>query len=206
MQHHGGMNARVLAASVLVASLASPAFAGPPTDTLRQGVDRVLRIVEKPGDHPAEIRKVAQELFDFEQTARRSLGPHWNARTPEERREFVDLFAELLERTYVRRIESGAGGTVTYVGESIDGDEATVRTRVLTQEKSDIPIDYRMRRKNGRWVIYDVSIEGVSLIANYRTQFNRVIQTESYDALVARLRSKEPEPAASPVPRPSRRD
>lgn len=200
------MNACVLAASVLVASLASPAFAGPPTDTLRQGVDRVLRIVEKPGDHPAEIRKVAQELFDFEQTARRSLGPHWNARTPEERREFVDLFAELLERTYVRRIESGAGGTVTYVGESIDGDEATVRTRVLTQEKSDIPIDYRMRRKNGRWVIYDVSIEGVSLIANYRTQFNRVIQTESYDALVARLRSKEPEPAASPVPRPSRRD
>lgn len=200
------MNARVLAASVLVASLASPAFAGPPTDTLRQGVDRVLRIVEKPGDHPAEIRKVAQELFDFEQTARRSLGPHWNARTPEERREFVDLFAELLERTYVRRIESGAGGTVTYVGESIDGDEATVRTRVLTQEKSDIPIDYRMRRKNGRWVIYDVSIEGVSLIANYRTQFNRVIQTESYDALVAKLRSKEPEPAASPVPRPSRRD
>lgn len=200
------MSARVLAATVLVASLASPAFAGPPTDTLREGVDRVLRIVEKPGDHPAEIRKVAQELFDFEQTARRSLGPHWNARTPEERREFVDLFADLLERTYVRRIESGAGGTVTYVGESVDGDEATVRTRVLTEQGTDIPIDYRMRRKNGRWVIYDVNIEGVSLIANYRTQFNRVIQTESYDALVARLRSKEPEPAASPVPRPSRRD
>ena len=188
------MNIHVLAAAamVLVASLVSPAFAGPPTDTLRQGVDRVLRIVEKPGDHPAEIRKVAQELFDFEQTAQRSLGPHWNARTPEERREFVGLFADLLERTYVRRIESGAGGTVTYVGESVDGDEATVRTRVLTQEKSEIPIDYRRRRKNGRWVIYDVNIEGVSLIANYRTQFNRVIQTESYDALVAKLRSKEP--------------
>jgi phospholipid transport system substrate-binding protein len=200
------MNARVLAATVLVAALASPALAGPPTDTLREGVDRVLRIVEKPGDHPAEIRKVAQELFDFEQTARRTLGAHWNARTPEERREFVDLFADLLERTYVRRIESGAGGTVTYLGESVDGDEATVRTRVLTEQGTDIPIDYRMRRKNGRWVIYDVNIEGVSLIANYRTQFNRVIRTESYDALVARLRSKEPEPAASPVPRPSRRD
>jgi len=77
---------------------------------------------------------------------------------------------------------------------------------VLTEQGTDIPIDYRMRRKNGRWVIYDVNIEGVSLIANYRTQFNRVIRTESYDALVARLRSKEPEPAASPVPRPSRRD
>lgn len=200
------MKTRVLAATVLVAALVSPAFAGPPTDTLRQGVDRVLRIVEKPGDHPAEIRKIAAELFDFEQTARRSLGPHWNARTPEERREFVDLFADLLERTYVRRIESGAGGTVTYVAESVDGDEATVRTRVLTKEGADIPIDYRMRRKNGRWVIYDVTIEGVSLIANYRTQFNKVIQTESYDALVARLRSKEPEPAASPVPRRSRRE
>src|SRR5688572_33258274 len=106
------MSARVLAATVLVASLVSPAFAGPPTDTLRQGVDRVLRIVEKPGDHPAEIRKVAQELFDFEQTARRSLGPHWNARTPEERREFVDLFPELLEPTYVRCIECSARPTV----------------------------------------------------------------------------------------------
>jgi phospholipid transport system substrate-binding protein len=200
------MNTRVLAATVLVASLASPAFAGPPTDTLKEGVDRVLRIVAKPGDHPAEIRKVAQELFDFEQTARRTLGAHWNARTPEERREFVDLFADLLERTYVRRIESGAGGTVTYLGESVDGDEATVRTKVRTEQGTDIPIDYRMRRTNGRWVIYDVNIEGVSLIANYRTQFNRVIRTESYDALVARLRSKEPEPVASPAPRPSRRD
>jgi phospholipid transport system substrate-binding protein len=165
----------------------------------------VLQIIGRPGDHAAEIRKLAQSLFDFEETARRTLGPHWSARTPEERREFVGLFTDLLERAYVRRIDDGAGGTVTYTAESIDGDEATVRTRVVTKQGTEIPLDYRMHRKNGRWLVYDVNIEGVSLIANYRTQFNKVIQTESYDALVRRLRSKEA-PAASPAPRRSRRD
>jgi phospholipid transport system substrate-binding protein len=196
---------RSLLAVALVAVLAAPAFAGAPTDALKQGVDRVLQIIGRPGDHAAEIRKLAQSLFDFEETARRTLGPHWSARTPEERREFVGLFTDLLERAYVRRIDDGAGGTVTYTAESIDGDEATVRTRVVTKQGTEIPLDYRMHRKNGRWLVYDVNIEGVSLIANYRTQFNKVIQTESYDALVRRLRSKEA-PAASPAPRRSRRD
>jgi phospholipid transport system substrate-binding protein len=196
---------RSLLAVALVAVLAAPAFAGAPTDALKQGVDRVLQIIGRPGDHAAEIRKLAQSLFDFEETARRTLGPHWSARTPEERREFVGLFTDLLERAYVRRIDDGAGGTVTYTADSIDGDEATVRTRVVTKQGTEIPLDYRMHRKNGRWLVYDVNIEGVSLIANYRTQFNKVIQTESYDALVRRLRSKEA-PAASPAPRRSRRD
>jgi phospholipid transport system substrate-binding protein len=196
---------RSLLAVALVAVLAAPAFAGAPTDALKQGVDRVLQIIGRPGDHAAEIRKLAQSLFDFEETARRTLGPHWSARTPEERREFVGLFTDLLERAYVRRIDDCAGGTVTYTAESIDGDEATVRTRVVTKQGTEIPLDYRMHRKNGRWLVYDVNIEGVSLIANYRTQFNKVIQTESYDALVRRLRSKEA-PAASPAPRRSRRD
>ena len=196
---------RSLLAVAVVAVLAAPAFAGAPTDALKQGVDRVLQIIGRPGDHSAEIRKVAQSLFDFEETARRTLGPHWSARTAEERREFVGLFTDLLERAYVRRIDGGAGGTVTYTAESIDGEEATVRTRVVTKQGTEIPLDYRMHRKNGRWLVYDVNIEGVSLIANYRTQFNKVIQTESYDALVRRLRSKEA-PAASPAPRRSPRD
>ena len=200
------MTRRVLAAATVVLWLASPAEAGPPTDAVKQGVDRVLAIVAKPGDHPAEIRAVAQELFDFEETARRTLGRHWNARSPEERREFVTLFTDLLERVYVKRIEEGAGGTVRYVGESTEDDEATVRTVVVTKQGTEVPLDYRMHRRDGRWRIYDVNVEGVSLVANYRTQFNKVIQTESYDALVARLRSKDAEPAASPVPRRSRRD
>jgi phospholipid transport system substrate-binding protein len=95
---------------------------------------------------------------------------------------------------------------VIYAGESGGGEDATVRTRVRTKQGTEIPLDYRMHLRDGRWRVYDVNIEGVSLIANYRTQFNKVIQTESYDALVTRLRAREPEPAASPVPRRSRRD
>lgn len=129
--------------------------------------------------------------------SRRALGPHWKSRTPAERREFVTLFTDLLERTYLTRIESGRGGSVVYTGEVIDGDEATVRTRIETPQRTEVPVDYRMHRTDGRWQIYDVSIEGVSLINNYRSQFNTVIQSSSYAALVERLRSKEPDAAGS---------
>jgi phospholipid transport system substrate-binding protein len=194
------MSRWLIVALVVIALGASPVTAGEPTDALKERVDRVLRLLEQPGDQRAEIRRIAEEIFDFEEIARRALGPHWKARTPEERREFVRLFTDLLERTYVGRLESGRGGSVVYVGESVEGDTATVRTRVLTPQRTEIPVDYRMRRQSGAWRIYDVSIEGVSLVANYRSQFNAVIQSGGYEALVERLRSKEPDAAASPAP------
>jgi phospholipid transport system substrate-binding protein len=201
------MSRWLIVALVVIALGASPVTAGEPTDALKERVDRVLRLLEQPGDQRAEIRRIAEEIFDFEEIARRALGPHWKARTPEERREFVRLFTDLLERTYVGRLESGRGGSVVYVGESVEGDTATVRTRVLTPQRTEIPVDYRMRRQSGAWRIYDVSIEGVSLVANYRSQFNAVIQSGGYEALVERLRSKEPDAAASPAtPRRPRRE
>ena len=119
----------------------------------------------------------------------------------------MTLFADLLERSYIARVESGRGGKVNYTGETVTGDEATVRTRILTPQRTEVPVDYRMHRKDGRWQVYDLNIEGVSLIANYRSQFNSVIQSGSYSALVERLRSKEPDAAASPqAPRRPRRD
>lgn len=194
----------VVAATVVIARVAA---AGEPTDALKTRVDRVLRLLEEPGDRRAEMRKVADELFDFEEMSRRALGPHWNARTPQEQREFTTLFADLLERTYVGRVESGRGGKVVYTGESLTGDEATVRTRIVTSQRTEVPVDYRMHRRDGRWQVYDVNIEGISLINNYRSQFNSVIQASSYAALVERLRSKETGDAASPSsPRRSRRD
>jgi phospholipid transport system substrate-binding protein len=194
----------VVAVMVLMARLAA---AGEPTEALKTRIDRVLQILEKPGDQHAELRKVADEIFDLEGMSRRALGPHWNARTPEEQREFVTLFTDLLERSYLGRVESGRGGKVLYTGESVTGDEATVRTRIVTAQRSEVPIDYRMHRRDGRWRIYDVNIEGISLINNYRSQFNSVIQSSSYAALVERLRAKEPDAAASPTsPRRPRRD
>lgn len=193
--------------AVLVAlSLASVARAGAPTDTLRQTVDQVIKILsdpalaDKPDARRAQVRKVSENIFDYPDTARRSLGPHWNARTPQQQQEFVKLFADLLDRSYISKIELYHGERVKYVGENADGAEAVVKTLITTKQGSDVPVDYRMHSQNGRWMVYDVIIEGVSLVSNYRTQFNKIIQTESYDSLVQRLRAKEgtPEPAASP--------
>ena len=190
----------------LIVSFAVPARAGAPTDTLKQSVDQVVKILsdpalrEKPEARHDQVRKVAESIFDYPDTARRSLGQHWNGRTPEQRQEFVKLFADILDRAYVSKIDLYQGERVQYTGETIDSNEATVKTMIAAKQGSDIPVDYRMHMKNGRWVVYDVIIEGVSLVSNYRTQFNKVIQTESYDALVQRLRAKEmAEPAASPA-------
>jgi phospholipid transport system substrate-binding protein len=201
------MRRRVLGAIAAVLTLTTIAAAAEPTDALKARIDRVLRLLDAPGDQRAEIRKVAEDIFDFQEMSRRALGPHWNARSPQERREFVGLFTDLLERSYLARVESGRGGKVFYTGETVSGDEATVRTRIVTQQRAEIPVDYRMQRTDGRWQIYDVNIEGISLINNYRSQFNAVIQSGSYAALAERLRSKETDEAASPrSPRRPRRD
>jgi phospholipid transport system substrate-binding protein len=190
----------------LIVSFTVPARAGAPTDSLKQSVDQVVKILadpalrEKPEARHDQVRKVAESIFDYPDTARRSLGQHWNGRTPEQQQEFVKLFADILDRAYVSKIDLYQGERVQYTGETIDGNEATVKTMIAAKQGSDIPVDYRMHMKNGRWVVYDVIIEGVSLVSNYRTQFNKVIQTESYDALVQRLRAKEmAEPTASPA-------
>jgi len=194
-------------AVALILTSALSAGAGAPTDSLKQSVDQVVKILADPAlrDNPearrTQVRKVAESIFDYPETARRALGPHWNARTPQQQQEFVKLFADVLDRSYVSKIDLYQGEKVQYTGETKDGSEATVKTVIATKRDTDIPIDYRMHLKDGRWVVYDVIIEGVSLVSNYRTQFNKIIQTESYDALVQRLRAKDTaEPAASPSP------
>ena len=192
-------------AAALVLLLASPVYAGAPTETLKQTVDRIVQTLadpalqDKPEQRRTEVRKLAESIFDYPDTARRALGPHWNARSPQEQQEFVKLFADLLDRSYVSKIELYQGERVRYVGETVDGDEATVKTVIATKKSSEIPVDYRMHLRNGRWLVYDVIIEGVSLVSNYRTQFNKIVQTESYNGLVQRLRAKDAaEPSASP--------
>ena len=193
----------VVFAAALLALLAAehPAWAGPPTEQLRAQIDRVLKVLEDPElkkepralDRRAAVRKIANDIFDFSETAQRSLARHWAPRTPAERAEFVQLFADLLERSYISKIEVYGGEKIQFIGESIDGDRATVRTRITTREGSDIPIDYRMLPRGSRWLVYDVVIEGVSLIANYRAQFNKIITTSSYKELVKKMRTKQEE-------------
>jgi phospholipid transport system substrate-binding protein len=181
----------------------SPAAAGAPTDQLKRQVDAVVRTLEdpalkaNPAQRRATVRKISEEIFDYKETARRALGRHWSARTPQEQEEFVRLFADLLERAYLSRIEQYQGEKVRYAAETIDGPEAVVKTLIVTPQGSEVPVDYRMRLADGRWLVYDVNIEGVSLVANYRTQFNRIVQTESYESLVRKLRARDATPAAS---------
>ncbi|HEU4367005.1 MAG TPA: ABC transporter substrate-binding protein [Methylomirabilota bacterium] len=194
-----------LALALVVGGLvARTAAAGVPSDQLRMQVDRVLKVLEdtelkketRAKDRRLAVRKIANEIFDFGETARRSLGRHWQARTPAEREEFVQLFSDLLERSYISRVELYGGEKIQYLGDTIEGDQAKVQTKLLTKSGSDIPIEYRMHRKGERWLVYDVSIEGVSLVANYRTQFNKIIQTTSYQELVRKMKTKQDELAS----------
>jgi phospholipid transport system substrate-binding protein len=190
-------------AFVLAIVLAVPAMAGAPTEQLKQRVDEVVRVLSDPSlkgktdQRRARVRKISEGVFDYQDTARRSLAQHWNDRTPEEQKEFVQLFADLLERAYFSKIDHYQGEKVKYGAETIDGDEGLVKTTIVTNSGTDVPVDYRMHLVNGRWLVYDVVIEGVSLVSNYRAQFNKIIRTESYQALVKKLRAKDSEPAAS---------
>jgi phospholipid transport system substrate-binding protein len=187
------------AAAALVVTLPSVVGAAPPTPTeqVRGAIQRVLRILEDPALHGdaraaerrAAMRKVANELFDFTEITKRSLGRHWQARTPAEREELVRLFGDLLERTYVSRIELYSGEKILYAGETVDTDQAVVRTRIVTKQGAEIPVDYRLLVRGERWRAYDVVIEGVSLVANYRSQFDKILQA-GYPELVKRLRAK----------------
>ena len=198
--------ALVLALAVAgLALAASPARAGAPLDQLRLQVDRVLKVLDdaelkkadRAKDRRVAVRKIANEIFDFTETAKRSLGRHWLGRTPAEQAEFVQVFTDLLERSYISKVELYGGEKMQYVSDAIEnGDQAKVQTKLMTKQGGEIPIEYRMHKKGERWLVYDVVIEGVSLVSNYRTQFNKIIQTSSFQELVKKMKSKQEELAS----------
>lgn len=182
-------------AVVLAAALLAPAAsAGTPTEALKRQTDRVLEVLKSPDLTPtarrAAVRDLAMESFDLGETARRALGTHWQARTPAEREEFVKVFRELLEQTYVARIDEYGGEKLEYTSERIDGDSAIVRANIVTKSGSTVPVESRLNLKSGRWLVYDVLIENVSLVGSYRSQFDRIIRTSSYEELMKRLKDR----------------
>ena len=182
------------------------ADAGAPTDQLKASVDQMVKILEDPAlkaeakaqDRRVAIRKEAQVVFDFGETAKRALGRHWQGLAEKDRQEFTSLFTDLIERAYISKIEKYSGERIAYAGESVEGGLATVRTRFVTKQGTEIPVDYRMQQRGDRWLVYDVSVEGVSLINNYRTQFDKIIQTSSYAELVRKMKAAEVSAPASP--------
>jgi phospholipid transport system substrate-binding protein len=192
-----------LAAAVGVAlalSLAAPggAVAGPATDAMQPAIDRVLRILNddnlKGPAHAPDRRHalyVSMEgMIDFPDAARRALALHWHGRTEAERAEFVSLFKDLVIYSYIVTLEGYGGETVVFTAETESEGVAAVSTRVQGRRGAPILVEYRMHQRDGRWLVYDVVVEGVSLVANYRTQFNAVVRTSSYAELVRRIRAR----------------
>jgi phospholipid transport system substrate-binding protein len=198
MIRHRSFVVLAVVAALLVAQVA---IAGAPTDQLRSAVDRVIKTLDDPAmkaegkasERREAVRKIANEIFAWDETAKRALARHWQARTEAQRQEFVKLFGDLLERSYIARIENYGGEKITYLSDSVEDETAMVRTKIVTKQGSEVPVDYRMLRRSDRWLVYDVVIEGVSLVSNYRTQFNKIIQTSSYEELVKKLKSKQEE-------------
>ena len=197
--------------TILALSLAalspSPVWAGP-TDQLREYTDQVIKVLDDPSlarqDRRAAVRRIAHEAFDISETAQRVLARHWQARTPAERDEFSQLFADLLERTYIARMDEYGGERIRYTGETIDGNFAAVRARIVTRTGTEVAVESRMILRGDRWLIYDILIENVSLVANYRSQFDRIIRSSSYEELVKRLKTKRDEFLNESAPRARR--
>ena len=187
---------RTFALLLVIFGLATPSLAGEPTDHIRKTTDKIITILNDPAlkneveTRRKMLRNTLNERFDWEEMARLSLAGHWQGLTDEEKKEFVPLFTDLLERTYMNRIENYSGDKVTYDAERVKGNYSLVKVTIFTDKQVEIPVVYKMKKKGPEWTIYDVSIEGVSLVNNYRQQFDSIILSSSYQGLVEKLKEK----------------
>ena len=182
--------------AVLLAAAGTATAAGP-TETVQTAVQQVVSSQSGPAakrlstaERRADIRKITETLFDFTDMSERSLGGAWTQASPAQQQEFVRLFGTLIANAYLSRIEQYAGEPITYVGERVDGDEAAVQSRVVTPKGSEVGIEYRLYRADGRWTVYDIYVEGISLMGSYKSQFNRIIKRGSFADLLKQLRQK----------------
>jgi len=188
-----------LVASLLLLAAISPASATSPTEVVQVAAQQVVQVAQDPAlAGPAaterrrqKIQRIVETLFDLPEMTRRSLGRHWTDRTAEEREEFTRLFKGILEHLYFGKIENYSGQRMQYLSETIDGKYATVRSKVTIGQKNELSVDYWLHLVGARWTVYDVGLDGVSLVSTYRAQFNRIIQTSSYDHLVDEMRLKD---------------
>ncbi len=186
---------------LIVVFFADAAHAGAPTDQTRQTVDKVFAIVRDPALKPAakqqerreKLRQVIFPRFDFTEMAKRSLGPHWGRISSQQQQDFVRVFTGLLENAYAEQIETSEGEKVRYTREQIDGDNAEVFTKVITPKGEEVAINYKLHNVAGDWKVYDVVVENISLVNNYRSQFNRVLANASFDDLMRKMQQRSPD-------------
>jgi phospholipid transport system substrate-binding protein len=175
--------------------MALPTLAVQPMEQIRETTDKIISIVgdpalkspEKANERKRLIRQAVDERFDWEEMSRRSLARHWKRRTEEEKKEFIYLFGKLLERTYLEQVGNYSGEKVLYLNETIDekgfGD---VSVKIITKQETEIPVRYKVKKNGDGWYVYDISVEGRSLINNYRKQFEQM----PYNKLIQQLKAK----------------
>jgi len=179
--------------------LPAPSRAGGPTEQVRATLDQVLIITRSPKpqsqaqkeDLRAQLAQIIYPRFDFTEMAKRALGPHWGRRSSEEQREFVKIFAELLAKSYAERIESSTNQNILYTREIADKDYAQVDTKIVSEKYAEFSINYKLHSVDKEWKVYDVVIEDISLVNNYRSQFDRVIARSSFEELVRMMKEKQ---------------
>ena len=189
---------------LLFSAVAAPSHAGAPSDQMRSTIEKVLAVLKDPSlkagakksERLDQLRQAIYPKFDFAEMAKRSLGAQWQRRSPEEQREFVKLFTDLLENAYFDNIETYDGEKVTITGEKQDQDFAEVSSKITTKKGEEIAVNYKLRQVGSDWKVYDVVIENISLVNNYRSQFNRVIAQSSFEDLLRRMKDKQFQAAA----------
>jgi phospholipid transport system substrate-binding protein len=175
-----------------------PLWAGEPTEEIRSAINQGVEILNRSkldtkknrAEVVNQLRKIVYPLFDFKEMAKRSLGSYWRRLDPQQQNKFVSVFTELLETTYADKIDLYDGQRVAYTGEALDSDYATVNTRVIGNKGDSFSANYKLHRVEGKWRIYDVVVENISVVNNYRSQFNRVIANSSFQELLKRMQEK----------------
>ena len=188
----------LVVAGAMAMLLTAGAMGGTPTDNIRETTNKIIAIVQDPAlktpdkesEKQAKIRAAADERFDWAEMARRSMGRNWANLNPEQKTEFTRIFSDLVDRTYMDRVEGYSGEIVNYTGESMEDGFAKVQVVVVDKKNTEIHVEYRMMNKDSNWLIYDVNIEGVSLVNNYRTQFSDIFTSGGYAELAKRINAK----------------
>jgi phospholipid transport system substrate-binding protein len=184
---------------ILYLFAAAASHAGIPADRVRSTAEKVLTILQDPElkseskkeERSELLKRVIYPRFDFAEMAKRSLGAQWGKRSPEEQQQFVELFTDVLETAYVDTIESYNGEKLIVGKEAQDKNFAEVNTKIVTPKGEEVIVDYKLHQATGDWKVYDVVVENISLVSNYRSQFNRVIAQSSYEELVRRMKAKQ---------------
>jgi len=179
----------------------SMSWALDPGETVVQTIDRGIKILEDPSlqgfdkfnERKQKLWEIITPVFDFGETSKRSLGHHWKKRSDTERKEFVSVFTQVLRDIYLGKTDSYAGGNFTYVREIIKGNRGKVRTNFITSDQKKVVVDFSMHKVTDNWKVYDITIEGVSMVGNYRSQFNNILTSSSFESLMEKLHNKRDE-------------